>query len=231
MELNNEGVGYLRSKESAAAASHLGRSLQFASHLVKLHSPLRNEVITAETPNFEILPHSIIKPVDGKYEARRTTNALVMYQKVFALNEESSSSSSTTTTSATSQESLCTYSAAICYNLAFLYHQDGIRNGDICSTTKAERLYNSSISILADSNFVFLNESTLLITIAASNNLAVLELEKGLLDAVTNSMTSLAALLGEFENLRLHNLVSKEEVHTFLSNALMASGLQAASAA
>jgi hypothetical protein len=53
-------------------------------------------------------------------------------------------------------------------------------SGNIQSTTKAEKLHAACIEILGDSEISFLNETTLLIVIAASNNLAGIEFEKGI---------------------------------------------------
>jgi hypothetical protein len=81
---------------------------------------------------------------------------------------------------------------------------------NIQSTTNAEKLHAACIQILGDSNLSFLNETTLLIVIAASNNLAGIEFEKGMVYAVTNRLRFLATLLQESEDANLDILTVAE---------------------
>jgi hypothetical protein len=150
---------------------------------------------------------------------------LCVYQRALILTEQS-----TCCCSMNEHQSLCTYCAAICYKLALLYHQDGMASGNIQSTTKAEKLHAACIEILGDSEISFLNETTLLIVIAASNNLAGIEFEKGMVYAVTNRLRFLATVLQEFEDANL-DVLRVAELRDFLSIIFLGNGLTAAPAA
>lgn len=236
LQLNNDGVAYFTSNDSAAAAEHLGRSLHFAAGLVRDSEGISDGFAESckNHPDQCVVGRPIVTPIYGgksvvSSTARWMQDRLFVYQNPLVLTQQLRPDGDSCD-NRDSHRSLCTHAAAICYNLALLYHHDGMANRSNRSTTKAGKLYGACIAILSDSNLAHWNESTLLIAIAASNNLAVIEFERGMLDNVTNRLRHLSMLLRESEHVNLHMLAT-DELHNFLSNILLGNGLTAAPAA
>jgi hypothetical protein len=120
--------------------------------------------------------------------------------------------------------------SVVLFNSAILYHKNATLTAESSSLDKAQQLYKASLQFATSQGAT--NPTDWLITIAASNNLAQIACEKGMIEEANERLDDLCFLLsrgGSRE--RLHCIFSVEEIQGFLSNAAMAGGFKSSPAA
>ncbi|CAJ1958200.1 unnamed protein product [Cylindrotheca closterium] len=232
MRSNNEGVAHAASNHVNQAADEFCKSLRIAQHLLSGVSPEYNDLQSPSTDPMH-LPTDMGNERYHHYHTTKTVrfvksgpSGVFVYQKALILESTSSASM----TSETLANRLSTYCAATCYNLALLYHQEGLSTGRSRCIDKAEQLYSACLRLLQNGNLSCLNPTTLLITIIASNNLAEIELSKGMVQTASSHIQFVEWLVYECQVVKL-DLFSPEEIHDLMGNMLHGKGMNTATAA
>ncbi|CAJ1938719.1 unnamed protein product [Cylindrotheca closterium] len=120
------------------------------------------------------------------------------------------------------------YCAGILFKTAILHHQKSIETGISASMHRAEQLYQASLQLIV--GLPRSNDTVTLIALAATNNLAQIEFEKGLVMQASERLRFLVHLLCSLES-TAGRVVTVDEFHGMLSNTLLANGVSSSPAA
>ncbi|KAL3938257.1 MAG: hypothetical protein SGBAC_006799 [Bacillariaceae sp.] len=230
---NNDGVAHAASNQTNQAAGEFCKSLRIAQHILSSSLEYTDWQATSAGGTMNMHPRNGMENGCNHHTTQTTrsvkgsASSFFVYQKALLLE---SSTASAGMTNENLGRRLCTYSAATCYNLALLYHQEGLTTGKSKFIDKAENLYSACMRILHDGNLSWLNPTTLLITIAASNNLAEIEISRGMVQQASSHIHLLEWLVYECRVVDLQ-LLSPEELHGLLGNLLHGKGLNTAATA
>ena len=231
MRSNNEGVAHAAYNHVDQAADQFCKSLRIAQHLLRA-SPDYNDIQASPARTYASQRGKGTGQTGFHHSAHATRSiqagpsSFFVYQKALILESNTSSSMANENLS----HRLCTYSAATCFNLALLYHQEGMNTGRSQLIHKAEQMYSACLKILRDGNLSHLNPTTLLITVAASNNLAEIMFSKCMVLEASHHIHYVEWLIYECQVVNL-DLFNSEEIHGFLGNILHRKGINTAAAA
>ncbi|CAJ1938721.1 unnamed protein product [Cylindrotheca closterium] len=125
-------------------------------------------------------------------------------------------------------QSMNMYCAGILFNTAILHHQKSIKTGISASMHRAEQLYQTSLQIIV--GLPRSNDTVTLIALAATNNLAQIEFENGLVVQASERLRFLVHLLCSLEN-TAGRVFAVDEFYGVLSNTLLANGVSLSPAA
>ncbi|CAJ1965964.1 unnamed protein product [Cylindrotheca closterium] len=125
-------------------------------------------------------------------------------------------------------QSMNIYCAGILFNTAILHHQKSIKTGISASMHRAEQLYQASLQLIV--GLPRSNDTVALIAFAATNNLAQIEFEKGLVMQASERLRFLVHLFCSLEN-TAGRVFAVDECHGLLSNTLLANGMSSSPAA
>lgn len=150
-----------------------------------------------------------------------TEDNLFLYQSPLLLSEKCCS---------TNQTAIRVYTSVVVFNLALLHHHLGAITGKTRSLAKAEQLYKTSIEILSELNPLTYHETTLLIVMAANNNLAQIDLERGMVLTVNGRFRYMSRILHEC-SAKYWDAFDSFELDGVLSNILLLGCCWAASPA
>jgi hypothetical protein len=212
--LNNKGVVFLESNTPEKAVVHFGECLLIGQELGR-RLPQKCDVPVSQD-SLCCCPSSILSSKEKCQEDK-----LFIYQSALFLPEECCSPNET---------SIHIYSAVVVFNLALVYHHVGMNAGKTSSLTKAEQFYENSIRLLDGLNPLSFNETTILIFLAANNNLAQIALEKGMVEPVSIRFRFLSHVLHQ-SNAMQRDIFTDHELNGILSNILLGNGLGASPAA
>jgi hypothetical protein len=218
LKLNNEAVAFFNSNEPIRAARNYYKSLCIARELMS---------VPPQQPHPESIRNSSTKlgcchssSPDGNQ--RDPQDTFFLYQNALIFQESSCSQT---------REALAVYCAGILFNTALLHHKSGLATGKAGSMGRAQQLYESSLQLLGGIDMSFYNTTTtLLIVISCTNNLAHIELEKGMFQEVSQKFKFIMSILQGSEEAQA-KIFTAQELQGLLSNALMADGLVASPAA
>jgi hypothetical protein len=213
--LNNKGVVLLESNTPEKAVVLFGECLLIGKELGRRLPPKGDVPASQDSPR--CCPSSILSS-KGKCQKE---DKLFIYQSALVLPEECCSLNET---------SIHIYSAVVVFNLALVYHHVGMKTGKTRSLTKAEHFYENSIRLLDGLDPLSYNGTTLLIFLAANNNLAHIALEKGMVEPVSIRFRFLSHVLHQ-SNAMHREIFTNYELNGILSNILMGNGLGASPAA
>ena len=123
------------------------------------------------------------------------------------------------------------YCAGILFNAAILHHQDAIKTGNSVSLDEAHRLYKASLHLLIilPASFEY-NDTVALLEVANTNNLAQIELEKGLVMEASERLQMLTQLFQTSQS-TMGNIFTNEEIEGILTNTLVGHGIISSPAA
>ncbi|CAJ1947843.1 unnamed protein product [Cylindrotheca closterium] len=153
-----------------------------------------------------------------------------VYQSLLILRESQAASSSLPHDE---MQLMTLYCACILFNTAILHHQESIKTGSSACLDRAAQLYEASIRLVGKfpTTVASFNNNTIsLLALAASNNLAQIEFQKGLLDQASTRLQVLKHLIQSLQHVVLH-IFTVDEFDGMLSNSLSAEGVIASSAA
>jgi len=125
-------------------------------------------------------------------------------------------------------QSMNIYCAGILFNTAILHHQNSIRTGKSASMHRAEQLYQASLQLIM--GLPKSNDTVFIIALAATNNLAQIELDKGMVMQASESLRFLIHLLYSSEH-AARRIFAVDEFYGMLSNTVLANGMSASPAA
>jgi hypothetical protein len=218
LKLNNEAVALFNSNEPIRAARNYYKSLCIARELMmSVHQQPHPKSIRNASTKLGCCHSS--PPDDNQREPQ---DSFFLYQNALIFQESSCSQT---------QEALAVYCAGILFNTGLLHHKSGLANGKAGSMFRAQQLYESSLELLGGIDLSFYNTTTtLLIVISCTNNLAQIELEKGMFQEVSQRFHIIMSILQGSEEAQC-KLFTVQELQGLLSNALMADGLVASPAA
>jgi hypothetical protein len=212
--LNNKGVVFLETNTPEKAVIHFGECLLIGKELGR-GLPQKCDVPVSQD-SLCCCPSSILSSREKCQEDK-----LFIYQSALVLPEECCSPNET---------SIRIYNAVVVFNLALVYHHVGMNTGETSSLTKTEKFYENSILLLDGLDLLSFNETTLLIFLAANNNLAQIALEKGMVEPVRIRFRFLSHVLHQ-SNARHRDIFTNHELNGILSNILPGNGLSASPAA
>ncbi|CAJ1947837.1 unnamed protein product [Cylindrotheca closterium] len=129
-------------------------------------------------------------------------------------------------------QAMTIYCASILFNTAILHHQDSFKTGNSASLDRAAQLYEASLHLVGKFRATVLgpNKTVSLIAMAASNNLAQIEFEKGMLDQACKRLQFLKHLIQSLQQVVPH-IFTRDEFEGMLSNSLSAQDVIASPAA
>lgn len=211
--LNNQGVHSLESNAPEKALAHFVKSLLIGKDL-------------SRNSHQKCAPDSSRDSLSCSRSASQSDEnetTLFVYRTALGLPEKCCSPDET---------SIRLYSAVVIFNLALAHHQVGMKTGKSSPLAQAEKLYQTSIQILQDLNPLSFNETTLLIVIASHNNLAHIDMEKGMIAIVNSRIKYLSGVLRQ-SRIKQRGVFTGDELNGIFSNIflLMGGGLAASPAA
>ena len=217
LRLNNEAVSLLLRNEDRKAVECLSKSLVLMKRL--LVSPTTSPA-SASSPNEGagssrcLVLHDTTHPLPN-FQQEEVSHSFV-YTRAISFSGESED--------LFTEDNAHLYSAVIILNIALAYHRQGKRS----CLDKAERMYEMASKLVNDAA---INQGTsLLIHLAALNNLAQLRYDRGEFKSSQESFRLLARLIGSSASSEQH-VVETSEVRGMLLNVLSATTLPVVAAA
>lgn len=210
LELNNEGVALFNAGEPSRAIEKLQSSLLQARSLIQIPS---SEGIDPGTDAICLLSGSQYVQINSI----KDRNEYFICLRALAFKEPDSGERSL--------QALPVYCAAILFNLAILHHKHWMENGSSTLVSKAEAFYEAVLQIIQVSQVQ--NSTCLFLTLGALNNLAQIDLEKGLVTRFNQRLQYMSVLFQDM-SMVLVSALSKQEIGGFLSNILSAGNLNTA---
>ncbi|CAJ1947953.1 unnamed protein product [Cylindrotheca closterium] len=122
------------------------------------------------------------------------------------------------------------YCAGVVFNTAVLHHQQAIKTGNSASLDRAAKLYEASLHLVGQHVHADCNNTVSLIAMAASNNLAQIELEKGLVEQACSRLQVLQTVIQSLRPVIIQ-ILTMSEFQGMLSNILLAEGVTTSPAA
>mmetsp|Transcript_12106 Transcript_12106/g.28935 ORF Transcript_12106/g.28935 Transcript_12106/m.28935 type:complete len:184 (+) Transcript_12106:236-787(+) len=123
---------------------------------------------------------------------------------------------------------LAIYCSVTLFNTAILYHMEGMATGRMRFMDQAHQMYQASLHFL--NGLDPWNDTVLLVNLAANNNLAHIELEKGMVDSANRRLGHTFEIL-QYAKSRTLGIVSGSELHGFLLNSSLQGKIFSAAAA
>jgi hypothetical protein len=133
-----------------------------------------------------------------------------------------------TTTTGQCPSTFAIYCAVTLFNVAILYHMDGLAKGRMRLMDKAHQMYQASLHFLNGLDLE--NDTVFLVNLANHNNMAQIELEKGMVDAPNRRLTHSFELLQSIKS-RALEILSDSELRGFLTNSSLQGKISSAAAA
>ncbi|CAJ1947951.1 unnamed protein product [Cylindrotheca closterium] len=223
LQLNNQAVALYQLDDLPLAAKALYESLRVLKQLMKGYY-LDDDVIAAAmntAPQHECLHTTAPK---ARCDAS-TQNEPFVYQSALILQESPASSTQDMT-----QAKMTIYCAGVAFNTAILHHQQAFKTGRSASLHRAAKLYECCLQLVGQFIHAGSNNTVSLITMAATNNLAQIELEKGLLGQACRRLQFLKALIQSLQHTATR-MFTVDELQSMISNTLSAEGVIASPAA
>ncbi|CAJ1947841.1 unnamed protein product [Cylindrotheca closterium] len=230
LKLNNQAVELYHSDDFAQAAKAYYKSLCSMNKILKGCYDHADVMVLAanstSAPQQECLHCTSFNTTTTHHHHHQHQEEPFLYQRPIVLQE-----------SAGASESLCTmqamtiYCSGVLLNTAILHHQEAILTGSSASVDRAAKLYEASLHLVGKFHvYSGSNKTVSLIVMAASNNLAQIELQKGILDQACKRLQVLKSLIRSLQNVIPH-IFTREEFGGMLSNSLSAESVIASPAA
>ncbi|CAJ1931297.1 unnamed protein product [Cylindrotheca closterium] len=225
LNLNNKAVALYHSNDIGGAAKTYYASLCLAKELLQSTAPLQESVNhRAPTPFATTLPqHECFHTSTEVSSSIPMQEKFFVYQSALVLQEAPSFVGVEHRV-----QSMNIYCAGILFNTAILHHQKSIKTGISAFMHRAEQLYQASLQLIV--GLPRSNDTVALIAFAATNNLAQIEFEKGLVMQASERLRFLVHLLRSSENTAAR-VFAVDEFHGMLSNTLLANGVSSSPAA
>ncbi|CAJ1947839.1 unnamed protein product [Cylindrotheca closterium] len=231
LKLNNQAAALFHSENFPQAEIAYNESLCFFKIILEeSHYQDVGMASTASLPQHECL-HSM-SAHKSRCKISSHHGGSFVYQSPLILNELPSSSLHPTSRS-TSVQAMIIYCAAVVFNTAILHHQESIKTGSSVCLDRAAELYEASIRLVGKfpTTVASSNKTISLIAMAASNNLAQIEFQKGLLDQACKRLQVLKHLMTQSLRHVVPYIFTIDEFEGMLSNTLSAKGVIASPAA
>ncbi|CAJ1945986.1 unnamed protein product [Cylindrotheca closterium] len=220
LRLNNEGVALFQANEPSRAAEKLHSSLIGARSLIHRRAQADQEI--SSNPN---APHLLQCCATSRTRAccSKDRNEFFLYLRAFAFREEPEGEGR-------SMQALSVYSAGILFNLAILYHTRWMKNGSPSLLDKAAVFYSTLLQIIQANDGFEHNPELLLLAFVTCNNLAQIELERGMVEDFNQHLRYMTRILYTTKRTLVVTLPTREFEGLF-SNTLSAGRLSTAAAA
>ncbi|CAJ1945985.1 unnamed protein product [Cylindrotheca closterium] len=218
LRLNNEGVALFRANEPSRAAEKLHSSLIGARSLI------HRGTAAADHPNAPDLLQSYCEESQHHDCCSKDRNEFFLFLRAFAFRGVPEQQGGST------QAALCVYSAGILFNLAILHHKHWMKDGSPAFLDKAVVFYHTVLQIIQANGAYEHIPTLLLLVLVTCNNLAQIELEKGMVENVNQHLRYMTGILYTRKRTLLMTL-TRIEVEGLLSNVLSGGRLSTALAA
>lgn len=217
LTLNNRAVELFNSNDIREAVKTYHHSLCTVRALLACPQHSSPTTIANAPPQRERFHHAV-KPTEN---LRTRADELFLYQNTLILQEAPVSTSQ--------NDALRVYCAAILFNTAILYHLISKQTGNSAAMNKAEELYKSSLQFLQGLS-PNSNDTVILLIVVNQNNLALIQLEKGLVIEAGQRLQFLSHL---FHTIRptIRGVFTLEEAKGMFSNTLLRNGVISSPAA
>lgn len=232
LKLNNKAVAQYHSNDFSQAAKIYHESLLLAHNLLtcprlqeQSSMPCRASGTTTTTlRQYECFHSSTQSPRSLSKE-----DGLFVYQSALVLQESPSRGPALhDVLPQASSTKLKVYCSGILFNAAILHHQVSIKTGKSVSMNRAEELYQASLQLV--DKLTTANDTVVLIAVAASNNLAQIEFEKGQMMKAKERLRFLNNILHSWEDI-LYRIFTADEFRGMLSNTVLVNSIDASPAA
>lgn len=216
-KLNNEAVALFTNKRHAKAVEKFHEALCHMREVMQafpqdLPGSSSREVSSPSPARYHVAMPNQVNKADRE--------DLFLYLNVLALEETTNLDPST----------VAIYCSVTLLNVAIMYHMEGISQGRMRVLDQARKMYQASLHMLNSQDILWENDTVLLVYLAASNNLAHIELEKGMVDVANKRLSHQFALLQATKS-RALGIISSTELHGLLLNSSLQGKICAASAA
>ncbi|KAL3931860.1 MAG: hypothetical protein SGBAC_011115 [Bacillariaceae sp.] len=219
LKLNNKAVALYHSNDIPHAAKIYFQSLCLVKELLKC--PKEGNMNHAPNKKTTLLKQECFHTATQTSRDTPMQDKLYVYQSALVLQESPSSWEQNV-------QNMNIYCAGILFNTAILHHQNSIKTGKSASVGRAEQLYQASVQLVAGLSTS--NDTVVLIAVAASNNLAQIEFDKGLTMQANERLQFLADLLHSSVD-ETSRIFTADEFQGMLSNTLLANSIAASPAA
>lgn len=219
-KLNNEAVALFMNKRHPEAVEKFHEALRHMREIMQQQAFPRPDPPASSSKE-------VTSPSPARYHvaipnqiSKADREDLFLYLNVLALEETTNLDPAT----------VAIYCSVTLLNVAIMYHMEGISQGRMRFMDQARKMYQGSLHMLNSQDNLWENDTVLLVQLAASNNLAHIELEKGMVDVANERLSHLFALLQATKS-RALGIISRTELHGFLLNSSLQGKSCAASAA
>mmetsp|Transcript_5913 Transcript_5913/g.14021 ORF Transcript_5913/g.14021 Transcript_5913/m.14021 type:complete len:225 (-) Transcript_5913:72-746(-) len=217
LRLNNEGVALFNADEPSRAAEKLHSSLMAARSLIH-----RQGVISGNPTDGKcLLQHECYEESRKHACCSKDGNGYFLFLRALVFREPEPQAST---------QALSVYCAGILFNLAILHHKHWLKDGSSVYLDDAAVFYRTVLQIVKGNDGLQHNPTLLLLAYTTHNNLAQIELEKGMVQRVNQRLHYMTGFLHTTKSTLLLTL-SEREVEGLLSNVLSARCLNTAPAA
>mmetsp|Transcript_5912 Transcript_5912/g.14020 ORF Transcript_5912/g.14020 Transcript_5912/m.14020 type:complete len:230 (-) Transcript_5912:68-757(-) len=222
LRLNNEGVALFNADEPSRAAEKLHSSLMGARSLI------HRQGINSGNPTDEKCLLQCYEESRKHASCSKDGNGYFLFLRALVFREPEPQAS----TDEASTQALSVCCAGILFNLAVLHHKYWLKDGSSAYLDDAAVFYRTVLQIIKGNNVGLQqrNPTLLLLAYATHNNLAQIELEKGMVQRVNQRLHYMTGFLHTTKSTLLLTL-SEREVEGLLSNVLSAGCLNTAPAA
>ena len=224
LNLNNRAVELFHSNHIPEAANTYYQSLRFVKQLVRCPEANLNPSPTNvnDATTYALPQRSCCDSPKSRNMHIQQSTMLFLYQNALILQELSESSSHNVL------QTMYMYCAVIYFNAGLLHHQHYIKSGNSVHMKQAQHLYESSLKLLV--GLPTSNDTVALLVVANYNNLAQIELEKGLVTEASHKLRYLSRLFHRSMP-RFSRIFAADEFQGFLYNTLLEQGIISSPAA
>ncbi|CAJ1947957.1 unnamed protein product [Cylindrotheca closterium] len=222
LQLNNQAVVLHHSDNLAQAAKAYHESLSFFKRLLKECYHHNQGIALSTVTQYECF-HTAAPTNAQRDVSTQSDDEPFVYQSALILQETQSYLHNT--------QAMTIYCAGVVFNTAILHHRQAIKTGSSASLDRAAKLYEASLQLVLGQHIPAGSNSTVsLIAMAASNNLAQIELEKGLVCQACRRLQFLKILIQSLQHI-VTRIFTMDEFQGMLSNTLSAESVTASPAA
>ncbi|CAJ1937696.1 unnamed protein product [Cylindrotheca closterium] len=216
-KFNNEAVALVMNNRHPRAIQKFHEALvQMRGVMRAFPKDLSAPSYVASRPKTAPRHHVVILPSQADHQSKRED--MFLYLNPILLDEPTNLHPST----------LALYCAVTLFNVAILYHIEGVAKGRMRFLDKAQQMYQASLHFLNGQGLW--NDTVFLLSLAAHNNLAHIELEKGTVEASNGHLGHAFELLQSIKE-RALDILSDSELHGFLLNSSLQGRISSAAAA
>ncbi|KAL3934075.1 MAG: hypothetical protein SGBAC_010123 [Bacillariaceae sp.] len=203
LELNNAAVLLFHAQDYDKATSKFHQALFLMQDTMQ--SPPATPNMMPESP-LKAAYHHLTISHDSYIE---TPESMFLYLRPLAMQEIGDPQPAA---------AIAVFCCVILFNSAVLFHQKGIIHHKMHMIDRAQKLYDGCLFLLEGQDLS--NDMTFLVAVAASNNMAQIELEKGMVCSVNDRLRTMGGLIRGSRK-RVREMFSSREIEGFFLNVAL----------